>query len=253
LAKKGRVLVGTSGYVYRHWKGVLYPPDLPQRRRLEYYAARYATVEVNATFYRLPTPAAVESWRDTVPPGFRFACKGSRFLTHMKRLLDTGRGLRRFFAPVRRLGDRLEVVLWQLPPQMEAADPDRLEAFLECLPRDVRHAFEFRSPAWHVPRIARLLEDHGAALCEHDLLPPAPVEARPRVGFRYVRFHGPSARYAGRYEASALETAARDLHRWRRSGGDAYVYFNNDIGGAAVHDADALVSALARRGQKRPA
>ena len=104
--------VGTSGYQYRHWRGVLYPPRLAARAWLARYARFFDTVELNATFYRLPTPTAVDRWRDGVPPGFVFAVKGSRYLTHMKRLLDTGRGLERFHAPISRLGDRLAVTLW---------------------------------------------------------------------------------------------------------------------------------------------
>jgi uncharacterized protein YecE (DUF72 family) len=245
LVKKGTVLVGTSGYAYRHWRGVLYPPGLPQRRWLEHYASRYRTVELNATFYRLPTASAVEGWGARVPPSFRFACKGSRFLTHMKRLTDTGEGLRRFFDPVGHLGAQLAVVLWQLPPQMDRADAGRLESFAQALPRDVRHVFEFRDEAWHVPAVARVLEAHGMAVCEHDLLPPVPRDARPDVPFRYLRFHGSGVRYGGRYGPDALAPVARDLDAWRLRGRDAFVYFNNDVGGGAVHDADALTTLLA--------
>jgi uncharacterized protein YecE (DUF72 family) len=245
LSKKGTVLVGTSGYAYRHWRGVLYPPGLPERRWLAHYASRYPTVELNATFYRLPTASAVEGWRARVPPSFRFACKGSRFLTHLKRLADDGEGLRRFFDPVAGLGEQLAVVLWQLPPQMDRPDTGRLSAFARALPRDVRHAFEFRDAAWHVPAVARVLEEHGIAVCEHDLLPPLPLQARPDVPFRYLRFHGSGVRYGGRYGPVALAPVARDLGGWRRAGGDAFVYFNNDVGGGAVHDADALTALLA--------
>jgi uncharacterized protein YecE (DUF72 family) len=246
LEKKGTLLVGTSGYAYRHWRGVLYPPGLPQRRWLEHYASRYPTVELNATFYRLPTAAAVEGWGGRVPPSFRFACKGSRFLTHMKRLTDRGEGLRRFFDPLGRLADRLAVVLWQLPPQMDRPDAERLDVFARALPRDVRHAFEFRDEAWYVPEITRVLEAHGIALCEHDLLGPVPPQARPDVPIRYLRFHGSGVRYGGRYGEAALAPVARDLDAWRRAGRDAFVYFNNDVGGGAVHDADVLTALLAR-------
>lgn len=238
----GQVLIGTSGYQYRHWRGVLYPEGLPQRLWLEHYAERFPTVEMNATFYRLPTADAVDRWRDVTPAGFRFAVKGSRYLTHMKRLTDVGRGLRRFFTPVLRFGEKLGPVLWQLPPQMRP-DPERLEGFLSRLPPGVRFAVEFRSPEWYGDRISDVLDRHGAAFCEHDL-----VDARPpRVtgGFRYLRFHGRTGKYAGRYGAEALAEVARDLERWR-GGGDAYVYFNNDVHGHAVLDAAALSRALGR-------
>jgi uncharacterized protein YecE (DUF72 family) len=169
----------------------------------------------------------------------------------MKRLLDTTRGLKRFYTPVRRLGKRLDVVLWQLPPQMERPDPDRLDAFLRAQPRDLRHAVEFRHEGWHVPEVFRVLRRHGAALCEHDLLPRPPT--RPDAGFRYLRVHGRGARYAGRYGRQGLAPWAVDLAAWGDGGGDAYVYFNNDGGGAAVKDALDLIGLLAERRQKRPA
>lgn len=237
--------------MYRHWRGVFYPERLPAADWLPYYARHFDTVEMNATFYRLPSPAAVDAWRGRVGPRFRFACKGSRFLTHMKRLLDTTRGVERYYSPVRRLGSNLEVVLWQLPPQMERPDPDRLDTFLEAQPRDLRQAVEFRHEGWHVPEVWRILERHGAALCEHDLL--ARPAYRPDAPFRYLRFHGRGARYAGRYGREGLEPWARDLASWRDDGRDAYVYFNNDGGGAAVKDALDLVALLAPGRPKRPA
>jgi len=224
--------LGTSGYVYSHWRRVFYPKGLPAKRWLEHYARIFSTVELNATFYRLPTPAAVDGWREGTPPGFLFAAKGSRFLTHMKRLRDPGPGIERYFELILRLRRKLSVVLWQLPPQMNKADPDRLEQFLAKLPRRVRHAVEFRSDAWYTNEICGVLDAHGAAFCEHDLVARRP----PRLtgGFRYLRFHGATGRYRGRYGTRALRPVARDLSR---SPVDAYVYFNNDHFGHAVRDA----------------
>ena len=242
----GTVLVGTSGFVYAHWRGVLYPPDLPQRLWLARYAEEFRTLEVNATFYRLPRPEAVERWRLETPARFVFAAKGSRFITHMKRLLGEGPALARYFEPVGRLGEKLAVVLWQLPPRWRA-NPERLQAFLASLPRTVRHAFEFRDESWYDEAVCELLDRHGAAFCEHDLLRRPP----PRLtgGFRYVRFHGTAAPYHGRYGAEALGPWARDLARFSRRG-DAFVYFNNDAGGHAVHDARELLRLL-RPGSSR--
>ncbi len=237
--------VGTSGYQYRHWRGVLYPARLPTRAWLARYAAFFDTVELNATFYRLPTAAGVDRWRDGVPAGFLFAVKGSRYLTHLKRLRDTGEGLERFYAPVSRLGDRLAVTLWQLPPQL-GPDLERLDRFLSRLPPG-RHAVEFRDPAWYTAETCAVLDRHGAAFCEHDR-----VEARPpghTGGFRYVRFHGTTGRYHGRYGSAALRPWAEDLLAWARRGTDAFVYFNNDLGGAAVRDA---LDLLALAGEERP-
>lgn len=222
--------IGTSGFVYRDWSRVFYPEGLPTRAWLGYYAQVFRTCELNATFYRLPTPEAVDRWRESTPEGFLFACKGSRFLTHMKRLKDSGQGLRRYFERVDRLGRRRGPVLWQLPPGMRL-DLPRLEAFLEALPPG-RHAFEFRSPEWYVDPVADLLDHHGAAFCEHDLVNRPP----PRLtgGWRYLRFHGATGKYQGRYGRGRLRKIAANLTQRR---GDAYAYFNNDYGGNAILDA----------------
>jgi len=227
------IRVGTSGYAYDHWRHVFYPKGLPARRWLEYYARIFSTVELNTTFYRLPTASAVDRWRDETPPGFRFAAKGSRYLTHMKRLTDPGPGIDRYFELIHRLGKKLSVVLWQLPPQMNRADPERLARFLEWLPRHgLRHAVEFRSPSWYSAEVCAVLDAWGAAFCEHDLVRLRP----PRVtgGFRYLRFHGATGKYRGRYGKRALRPFAKDLMTWP---GDAYVYFNNDHFGHAIRDA----------------
>jgi uncharacterized protein YecE (DUF72 family) len=239
----GRVRVGTSGFAYRHWKGVLYAPDLPPRRWLGRFAAEFDTCELNTTFYRLPTPAAVDGWRDGTPPGFVFAVKGSRYLTHVKRLRDAGPGLARFFDPVLRLREKLGPILWQLPPRMRP-DPARLDAFLRALPRGLRHVVEFRSPDWYTGETCDVLDAHGAAFCEHDRVDRPP----PRLtgGFRYVRFHGTTGRYEGRYGARALAPWARELLGGR---GDAWVYFNNDLGGHAVADARALLELVGEAGR----
>jgi uncharacterized protein YecE (DUF72 family) len=225
--------LGTSGYVYDHWRHIFYPRGLPARRWLEHYAGLFSTVELNTTFYRLPSASAVDGWREATPAGFRFAAKGSRYLTHMKRLTDPGPGIDRYFELVSRLGRKLSVVLWQLPPQMTRPDPDRLARFLERLPRKgLRHALEFRSAGWYREEICDVLDAHGAAFCEHDLVRPRP----PRLtgGFRYLRFHGATGKYRGRYGRRALRPVARNLKEWT---GDAYVYFNNDHFGHALRDA----------------
>jgi uncharacterized protein YecE (DUF72 family) len=235
--------VGTSGYVYAHWRHVFYPKGLPARRWLEHYSRIFPTVELNATFYRLPTASTVDGWREGTPAGFRFAAKGSRYLTHMKRLKDPGPGIERYFDLILRLGKKLSVVLWQLPPQMNKPDPERLATFLEKLPRKgLRHAVEFRSPSWYSEEICSVLDAHGAAFCEHDLVAPRPPRAT--GGFRYVRFHGATGKYRGRYGKRALRPFARDLARWP---GDAYVYFNNDHFGHAIRDALDLSDLLGDR------
>ncbi|MFN7135429.1 MAG: DUF72 domain-containing protein [Myxococcales bacterium] len=234
--------LGTSGFVYKHWKGLLYEEKLPARRWLERYCQVFSTVELNTTFYRLPKPEAVDRWREESPAGFVFACKGSRFLTHMKRLTDTTVGVARYFDVVLRLGDKLGPILWQLPPQMTKPDPERLRRFLRAMPEGTRHVVEFRSAAWYTDEICDVLDEAGAAFCEHDLVAARP----PRFtgGFRYLRFHGASGKYHGRYGREGLEPWARDLKAWRRRGREAFVYFNNDLHGHALYDALVLSELL---------
>lgn len=230
----GRLLIGTSGYVYADWRGAVYPPKLPVRRWLELYSRLFPIVELNNTFYRLPPEGASDAWRAQTPDDFIFVAKGSRYLTHMKRLLDYTRGLDRFFGRVQGLREKLRVVLWQLPPQMKKPDPERLDTFLRHLPGQYRHAFEFRDAGWYTDEICAVLDAHGAAFVEHDLVPRAP----PRFtgNFRYVRFHGATARYHGRYGAERLAQSADDYRKWKRRG-DVLVFFNNDHQAHAVHDA----------------
>ncbi len=217
---------------------------MPQSRWLSRYAEVFSTVEINFTFYRLPTAHAVRRWREETPEGFLFACKGSRYLTHRRRLNETGEGLRRFFDPLRELGAKLGPVLWQLPPQWTKPDPDRLLAFASHLPREVRHVFEFRAEGWYADEILDALDELGVAVCEHDLLPTRPP--RTTGDFRYLRFHGASAAYRGRYGRDALRAVADDL---RSHEGEAWIYFNNDEGGAALQDALDLSELL---GERRP-
>ncbi len=234
--------VGTSGYGYAHWRRIFYPEGLAAKHWLAFYASVFRTVELNATFYRLPTEQAVRNWRDEAPPGFVFAAKGSRYLTHMKRLKDPQQGLERYLDRIDHLRPKLGPLLWQLPPQMNKPDLDRLEGFLEALPKDLRHAFEFRSEAWYTRAVCDLLDRYGAAFCEHDLVAKHP----PRItgGFRYVRYHGTTGRYGGLYGKRALAPMARGLSR---SNDDAFVYFNNDLQGHALVDALDFLELLGER------
>ncbi len=225
------VHLGTSGFVYAHWARIFYA-GAPQRAWLAHYAKVFSTVELNNTFYRLPKREAVEGWRKGSPRGFMFAVKGSRFLTHMKRLLETGEGIDRFFEVVDGLGPKLGPVLWQLPPQMNKADPARLDRFLAALPKKPRHVVEFRSDDWYTDEVCDVLDAHKAAFCEHDIVRKRP----PRVtgGFRYIRFHGATGKYQGRYGKTGLRRFARELKAEPRH---AWVYFNNDLHGHALMDA----------------
>jgi uncharacterized protein YecE (DUF72 family) len=228
------IRIGCSGWQYPHWRGDFYPSGLASTRWLEHYASRFDTVEINNTFYRLPEAAAFEAWRRRTPPGFLFAVKASRYLTHMKKLKDPAEPLDRLFARARHLGNRFGPVLYQLPPHWPL-NLERLGRFLESLPRGHRQAMEFREPSWYCDAVFRLLEGHHVALCLHDMRGSA--SGRLAVGpFVYVRFHG-SAGYTGRYAEEALRGWADWLAGRARDGAPVFAYFNNDAGGHAPHDA----------------
>jgi uncharacterized protein YecE (DUF72 family) len=230
--------VGCSGWQYRHWRGDLYPSDLPPAHWFEHYAARFDTVEINNTFYRLPERATFAAWARRAPARFLFAVKASRFLTHMKKLKDPEEPLDRFFTRARALGSHLGPVLYQLPPRWKV-DVDRFQHFLAALPRGVRHVVEFREPTWYAAETRRLLERHGVAMCLHDM--PGSATGRERVGpFVYVRFHGASSKYGGGYPDDRLRSWAGWLNAECDRGTDVYAYFNNDVGGHAPRDAVTL-------------
>lgn len=243
MAPVQRARIGTSGWSYDHWKGVFYPDRLAASKRLAYYATRFSTVEIDGTFYRLPSESTVRSWRDAVPSEFRFAVKGSRLITHYQRLGGPPEIASSFMQRMSLLEEKLAVVLWQLPPTL-TCDLDLLSRFLEGLPRapSVRHAVEFRHESWLGPRTESVLREHGVARVRvsSDRMPQDLSSA---TGFVYVRFHG-TEEYRGAYERSALEPWCGFLHDELASGHDCYVYFNNDAEGHAPRDAARLEEML---------
>lgn len=232
-----RYFIGTSGWHYPHWRGFFYPENLPTTRWLEYYARIFDTVEINRSFYRLPTEDAVRAWRTGTPREFVFAVKASRYLTHMKKLTDPRPHLATFLKSIRGLGAKRGPLLFQLPPHWHC-DVGRLAAFLKALPRSVECAFEMRDPSWHVAEVYTLLERHNAAFCVYDL---AGFTAPPVVtaDFAYVRLHGPAYAYGGSYTRRALSTWARRIRSWTGLR-DVYVYFDNDEAAYAVDNARTL-------------
>jgi uncharacterized protein YecE (DUF72 family) len=239
---RGAVRIGCSGWNYRHWRELVYPKGLPARRWLEHYATLFDTVEVNTTFYRLPTVTAVRAWVDQSPPGFLFAVKASRFLTHMKRLGDMGEPVRRFWERIDPLvrSKKLGPVLWQLPENFHRND-ERLAYALENLPAG-RHCFEFRHPSWFADDVYELLRRHGVALVIGDE-PRRPFQTRELTAdFTYLRFHHGGG--DGSYSHRQLGAWARRIEEWRRSV-DVYAYFNNDWAGIAVENGLWLRSRLA--------
>jgi uncharacterized protein YecE (DUF72 family) len=236
--------VGCSGWQYKHWRGDFYPASLAPDEWLAYYAAHFDTVEINNTFYRLPDSKAFAAWRTRVPRGFLYALKASRFLTHMKKLKDPEEPLDRLFSRARHLGRALGPVLFQLPPRWPA-DLGRFAAFLRALPRNHRHAVEFRDRSWYTDDVFELLEQHRVALCLHDM--EGSASGQRAIGdFVYVRFHG-TAKYAGSYPDRALYRWADWLAERIAHGCTVFAYFNNDAGGHAPHDAVRLRRALADR------
>ncbi|HEX2022270.1 MAG TPA: DUF72 domain-containing protein, partial [Candidatus Thermoplasmatota archaeon] len=204
-----RVRVGTSGWAYPHWIGRFYPDDLAQARFLAFHARRFPTVEVNMTYRRLPGPHVFDAWRAATPPGFLFAVKAPRTITHDKRLVGAEDDLAGFVDLARRLGDRLGVLLFQLPPSF-ARDLDALDAFLALLPGDVRAAVEVRHRSWHDAEARALLARRGVAWVAHDFQRrDAPLWTT--AGFAYVRLHGDTGRYRGGYDPAAILAWAEHL------------------------------------------
>jgi uncharacterized protein YecE (DUF72 family) len=225
--------------------GVFYPGSMRPAHFLGHYAGIFDTVEINSTFYRLASEKAVLAWREATPPGFLFAAKGSRFITHMKRLKEPWSALQRYLVPLRLLEEKLGPIVFQLPPRWQR-DPDRLAQFLAALPHGSRYAFEFRDPSWFHPDIYRLLERHGAALCLHDLAGwQAPMLLT--APFTYLRLHGPGGPYQGSYSDAVLAVWAQRMLDWQAAGIGVYCYFDNDDQSNAPKDALRLRSLLAKR------
>jgi uncharacterized protein YecE (DUF72 family) len=236
--------IGTSGWSYDHWQGVLYPERTPVSRRLDYYFQRYQTVEVNSTYYRWPGDSTFEGWRRRLPDSFLMSVKAPRGLTHFSRLYSPEAWLERMDDGLRKLGDRLGVVLVQLPPQF-ACDLARLDYFLAQTPAWWKVAMEFRHPSWHQEAVFALLERHGAAYC---VMSGArlPCILRATAPFVYVRLHGPDAEYlyGGSYSDDDLHWWAERMREWVAQQRDVYAYFNNDWAGTAVRNADSLKAIL---------
>jgi uncharacterized protein YecE (DUF72 family) len=235
------IRIGTSGWVYMHWQGVFYPADLPQRDWFSFYARSFDTVEINNSFYRLPTVATFEAWRQQAPPEFLVAVKASRYLTHLKKLNDPEVPLSRFFEHAGCLEQTLGPVLYQLPPHWRV-NISRFEHFLGALPAGTTHVIEFRDQSWLTEEVFQLMERHGVAHCIHDM---HPLQVPYRVTARtvYIRFHGDMENY-GDYRPATLATWAERIEDWNRRNLDVFAYFNNDIFGYAVKNALTLKSLL---------
>ncbi len=234
--------IGTSGWHYDDWRQRFYPPKLPRADWLGFYAERFDTVELNNSFYRLPSEKAFGNWRDSTPAGFCFAVKASRYITHVKRLKDAEEPVEKFMERAEILGDKLGPMLYQLPPNMHR-DDERLEGFLKILPGKIKSVVEFRHDSWLKEEVFDILRGYGAGLCVFDMpLLRCPLAAT--AGFAYIRFHGSEGLYSSSYysDEEMAEWAGRLA---ALAVNDMYIYFNNDVSGYALDNAGTIRRLLA--------
>jgi uncharacterized protein YecE (DUF72 family) len=231
-AKHGNLRVGTSGFHYNHWKGIFYPDKLVISKWFSHYAQHFDTVEINNTFYHLPSASAFEAWKKQAPPGFLYALKFNRYGSHWLRLKNPTSTIGNFLKAAKRLKQTLGPILVQLPPHWHK-DAPRLDSFLAAAPRSYRWAVEFRHPSWLCSEVYAVLERHHVAVCIHDM-----IKHHPRVltaGWTYVRFHGDH--YSGSYSHQKLTAEAQWMRQQLAAGTDVFAYFNNDAQGFAVKNA----------------
>jgi uncharacterized protein YecE (DUF72 family) len=236
------IYIGTSGWHYQHWVGPFYPDDVQVQDFLAYYSQHFNTVEINNSFYGLPDEKTLRQWRQSVPEDFIFSAKASRYITHMKKLLDPKEPVDTFLERIAYLTPNLGPILFQLPPNWRA-NPERLEAFLQILPANRRYTFEFRDTSWFIDPVYKLLEHYNAAFCIYQLaglLSPKTITA----DFIYVRLHGPDGAYQGRYSTQELSGWAGAFSSWSSQGKEIFCYFDNDQAGYAVQNAAELQAML---------
>jgi uncharacterized protein YecE (DUF72 family) len=236
--------IGTSGWHYDHWRGRFYPEGLPKAKWLEFYSRRFKTVELNNSFYRLPTEAAFASWYNSTPADFTFAVKVSRFITHVKRLKDVEEPVANFMQRAKILKEKLGPLLYQLPPSMHR-DDKRLESFLSILPPGLKHVLEFRHQSWLDEGVFQILRRHNVGLCVFDM-PGLSCPLAATADFAYLRFHGSTGLYYSSYSDEELVGWAKGLAGLAPEVKAAYIYFNNDAEGYAVNNALILGGYLER-------
>ena len=230
--------IGTSGWHYDHWRSRFYPEKLTKRKWLEFYATNFTTVELNSSFYRLPSEAAFAIWRDSSPANFTFAVKVSRFITHIKRLRDVEEAVDKFVARAQILGEKLGPLLFQLPPNMHR-DDERLESFLSILPQGMKHVFEFRHQSWLEETVFTILHKYNIGLCVFDM-PSLSCPLVTTADFAYIRFHGSTGLYWSCYSDEELADWAKRLADLAVNLKAVYIYFNNDAEAFAVRNAMTL-------------
>lgn len=237
--KNARIFIGTSGWNYKHWKGIFYPEGLKDADEFAYYQKFFKTVEINSSFYHLPKAETFANWRKKTPKDFLFSVKGSRYITHNKKLITDDDSVEHFLDQASKLKEKLGPILFQLPPGWKL-NLARLEEFLSKLPKRYRYTFELRNHTWFDPQVYDLLKKYNCALCIYDLeyfFSPVEVTA----DFVYIRFHGPETKYAGNYTSAFLKSWAKKILKWRDEGLDVFVYFDNDQNAYAVGNAKKLL------------
>ena len=233
-----RYFIGTSGWHYVDWQGRFYPEKLPKAKWLEFYSRRFSTVELNNSFYHLPTENAFTKWYSDTPAGFIFALKASRFITHIRRLKDIGEAEETLINRARLLGEKLGPLLYQLPPNLHR-DDDLLESFLSGLPEGLKHVVEFRHRSWLDREVFNILSKYKTGLCIFDM-PEMSSPAIATADFAYVRFHGSEAMFSSRYTDDELADWAGKIEDIAANVEAVYIYFNNDVSGFAIENASTI-------------
>lgn len=238
MNKKSLINIGTSGWVYKHWRGRFYPDNLAEKDYLKYYSQHFSTVEVNNSFYHLLSEKAVKSWVQSVPEDFVFVVKASRYITHMKRLKDPESSTLKFFESIKPFENKLGPILFQLPPKF-AFNKERFETFFQSLPQNCRYAFEFRDKSWFNDETYDILRKNNAALCIYNLgLFQSPKEVT--ADFAYLRLHGNYGLGSGKYTDDEIKGIANDIDNFKSKCEEVFCYFNNDEAGFAIENALAL-------------
>jgi len=235
-----KTYIGTSGWTYDHWQGNFYPPDLPKTRWLTYYAERFDTVELNASFYRSMRESTFAKWHERTPPEFVWSVKANRFITHIRRLKDVQSSLEKFFTSIAPLREKLGVVLFQLPPGLGFQKAD-FEPFCDLLPAGLKYTIEARNSQWCTEEVLSCLQSRGIAWCISDTAGCYPCLEAVTADFVYIRLHGSRSLYASEYTEEELVAWAEKIKAWKR---ETYVYFDNDFMAYAPHNALRLKTLL---------
>ncbi len=244
---KAKNFIGTSGFSYSHWKGIFYPEDLPSSKFLEFYAENFDTVEMNSTFYHTPRDTTIQNWVKKTPVNFVFSVKASKFITHIKRLKDAKESVEKFLQKAELFGDKLGVILFQLPPSLKK-DTALLSEFIEDLDKSKKYTIEFRHKSWLSDEVYDILKKNNIAFCISDT-PRYPYAEVITANFSYVRLHGHTQLYASEYTQEQLEHYAEFIMRNNKKGISFYVYFDNDFYGHAVKNARELKDLVQKRGK----